>query len=175
MEFPPDWLVEPLDDFDLAVATLANSGDAIAIQLLAQLRPAGRILDNFRLAINSSEILDVELNLHHLLPVEVLKGYRLNFQYWPRDIGIRRNLTTSRWLDVPDLVATNNATVLDADGAGIPPREFRRLLDELPDNGPETCAIRWAVAVGEDGLLKLQVQSLPGDAASLNGKLLTKG
>jgi hypothetical protein len=175
MEFPPDWLVEPLDDFDLAVATLANSGDAIAIQLLAQLRPTGRVLDNFRLAINSSEILDVELNLHHLLPVEAVKGYRLNFQHWPRDIGIRRNLTTSGWLDVPDLVASNNATVHDADGAGIPSGEFRRLLDELPDNGPETCAIRWAVAVGEDGLLKLQVQSLPGDAASLNGKPLTKG
>jgi hypothetical protein len=124
MEFPPDWLVEPLDDFDLAVATLANSGDALAIQLLAQLRPTGRILDNFRLSINSSEILDVELNLYHLLPVEVLKGHRLSYQYWPSDIRIRRNLTTSGWLDVPDLVATNNATVLDADGAGIPPGEF---------------------------------------------------
>jgi hypothetical protein len=175
MDFPPDWLVEPLDDFDVAVATLANSGDTLAIQLLAQLRPTGRILDNFRLVINSPEILEVELNLQHLLPVEALRGHKESFQYWPRDIGIRRNLTTSGWQDVPDMVASNNATVLDADGAGIPPGEFRRLLDELPDNGPETCAIRWAVAVGEDGLLKLQVQSLPADAASLNGKPLTKG
>jgi hypothetical protein len=62
MDFPPDWLVEPLDDFDVAVATLANSGDALAIQLLAQLRPTGRILDNFRLVVNSTEILEVELN-----------------------------------------------------------------------------------------------------------------
>jgi hypothetical protein len=50
MDFPPDWLVEPLHDFDVAVATLANSGDPLAIQLLAQLRPTGRILDNFRLS-----------------------------------------------------------------------------------------------------------------------------
>ncbi len=120
-------------------------------------------------------IVKAPLNLQHFLPVEALRGHKLSFQYWPRDIGNRRNLTTSGWLDVPDMVASNNATVLDADGAGIPPGEFRRLLDELPDNWLETCAIRWAVAVGEDGFLKLQVQSLPADAASLNGKPLTKG
>ncbi len=120
----------------------------------------------------------MELNLQHLLPVEAMRGHKLSFQFWPRDIGIRRNLTTSGWQDVPNMVASNNATVHDADGAGVPPGEFRRLLDELLDelldNGPETCAIRWAVAVGEDGLLKLQVQSLPANAASLNDKPLTK-
>ncbi len=64
MEFPPDWNVEPYEDFNLAVATLANSDDAVAIELLAQLRPKGRILDNFRFAVNSQEILDVELDFH---------------------------------------------------------------------------------------------------------------
>ncbi len=39
MEFPPNQNVEPLDDFDEAVATLATSGNAVAIQLLAQLQP----------------------------------------------------------------------------------------------------------------------------------------
>ncbi len=175
MEFPPDWLVEPWDDFDTAVATLANSGNNLAIELLAQLRPTGRILDNFRLSVNGTEILEAELELNQLLPTPVLNGFKLRFQYWPRDIGIRRNLTTGGWLDVTDLIAANNATVLDPEGAGVPNNEFRRILEELPDNGPESCAIRWAVVVGEDGLLKLQLQALPSDAASLNGRPLTKG
>ncbi len=65
MEFPPDWGVEPLDDFDIAVATLVDSGDAVAIELLAQLRPTGRILDNFHFSVNGHEILNVELDSSH--------------------------------------------------------------------------------------------------------------
>ena len=175
MDFPPDWEVEVADDFDLAVATLATSGDAVAVELLAQLRPTGRILDNFRLAINGSRILEAELDLASMLPSNTFTGFKLKYQHWPRDVAIRRNMTTSCWIDVPDLIAANNATVLDPNGAGIPNNEFRRILDELPDDGPESCAIRWAVAVGEDSLLKLQIQSLPSDAASLNGRPITKG
>ncbi len=74
-----------------------------------------------------------------------------------------------------DLVATNNITILDREGSGIPASEMRQILDELPDEGPEAATIRWAVVVGEDGLLKLQLQSLPSDAATLNGRPLTKG
>jgi hypothetical protein len=48
MDFPPDWKVDDMEDFDIAVATLAESDDAVAVELLAQLRPNGRILDNFR-------------------------------------------------------------------------------------------------------------------------------
>ena len=175
MDFPPDWRVEPLDDFDVAVAWIASSNSSLAVELLAQLRPTGRILDNFRLAINGTKILDSELDMGQLLPVDSLQGYKLRYQYWPRDICIRRNLTSSVWLDVPDLVASNNASIEDPQGAGIPYSEFKKILDEIPDDGPESCAIRWAVVVGEDSLLKLQLQALPGDAASLNGRPLTKG
>ncbi len=82
---------------------------------------------------------------------------------------------SSSWQDVPSLVAANNTTVLDPTGAGVPSAEFHHILEELPDEGPEGCAIRWAVVVGEDGHLKLQLQSLPSDAPSLNGRPLTKG
>ena len=175
MDFPPDWSVASLEDFDLAVASLVASDNAVAVELLAQLRPSGRILDNFRFAVNGNQILDSELDLGQLLPADALRGYKLRYQYWPRDINIRRNMTTSSWADVTDLVAANNASVLDPEGAGIPYGEFRQLLDEIPDEGPETCSIRWAIVVGEDSFLKLQLQSLPGDASSLNGRPLTKG
>jgi hypothetical protein len=65
MEFPPDWQVEPWDDFDVAVASLATSGNDLAVELLAQLRPTGRILDNFRLSVNGSEILYAELEFNY--------------------------------------------------------------------------------------------------------------
>ncbi len=167
--------MESIDDFDVAVATLASSGDSVAIQLLSQLRSTRRILDNFRFSVNGPKILDVELDFHQILPADNMRGYKLRYQYWPRDINIRRNLTTSSWADVLDLVATNNVTILDSEGAGVPTGEIRRVLDELPDEGPEAAAIRWAIVVGEDGLLKLQLQTLPSVAATLNGRPITKG
>ena len=50
-------------------------------------------------------------------------------------------MTTSCWMDVPDLVGANNATILDPAGAGVPYSEFRKILDELPDEGQESCAL----------------------------------
>jgi hypothetical protein len=111
------------------------------VELLTKLRPNGRILDNFQLSVNGPQILDLELEFDHMLPVEPLKGFRLCYQYWLQDIAIRRSLTTSCLLDVSDLVESNNATVLDPSGAGILNAEFQRILSELPDEGPVACAI----------------------------------
>jgi hypothetical protein len=81
MDFPPDWRVDSMEDFDVAVATLTNSGEAVAVELLAQLRPNGWILDNFWIAVNGSQILDMELDFNNLLPSEPLRDYKLHYQY----------------------------------------------------------------------------------------------
>ncbi len=44
MWFLPDRNVDDLEDFGMAIASLVSSGDAV--ELLAQFRPTGRILDN---------------------------------------------------------------------------------------------------------------------------------
>jgi hypothetical protein len=46
MEFPPDWSVAEAVDFDVA---LPSGQGEITLELLAQLRNTGRILDGFRL------------------------------------------------------------------------------------------------------------------------------
>jgi hypothetical protein len=144
MEFPPDWDIRPQEDFELACTALATSGEPALVQLLAQLRPTGRILDNFRFSIGGSQILEAELDLGVMLPAEALHGYRLSFQYWPRDITIRRNMMSSTWQDVRNLVASNNATVLDPNGAGVlvqsSSRSWRssrtRVRKAAPSGGP---------------------------------------
>jgi hypothetical protein len=60
--------------------------------------------------------------------------------------------------------------VLDPHGAGIPAGSFMRMLDDLADDGPESYSLRWAVIIGEDRGMCLQLQSLPCDAISLSGK-----
>ncbi len=73
---------------------------------------------------------------------------------------IRCNMTSSTWIDVPALVAAHNAFVLDPLDAGVPSADFSRLIEEIPDNGPETCTIWWAVVIGEEGRLNIQLQTL---------------
>jgi hypothetical protein len=78
-------------------------------------------------------------------------------------------------VDVPALVCANEAQVLDPQGAGISPGNFMKMLEDLPEDGPESCSLRWAATAGEDGGMRLQLQSLPCDAVSLSGKPATKG
>jgi hypothetical protein len=175
MEFPPSWEVNPLEDYETALPLVSSSTMAYTMGLMAQLRPSGRILDGFRVALDGSAALSKELDLGVILLVSNLKNWRLSLQYWPRDIQIRRNMLTSAWIDVPALICSNESQVLDDKGSGIPPAEFMEILDNLPEDGPESCSVRWAVVIGEDSLMRLQLQSLPCDAVSLSGRPATKG
>jgi hypothetical protein len=90
-------------------------------------------------------------------------------QYWPRDIKIRTNLTSSAWIDLADTISAKEGTVTDELGAEIPGREVLRMMEELQDE-PRCAAYRWVVAAGEDYRMKLQLQSLPGPAVLITGK-----
>jgi hypothetical protein len=79
-------------------------------------------------------------------------------------------MTTSTWTSVTDSVASNDADILDDSGAGVSPAAFARILDELPGTGPTNASTRWAVVIGADGLLKLQLQGLPLVASYLNNR-----
>jgi hypothetical protein len=82
---------------------------------------------------------------------------------------LRTNMTTSAWIDLANTIAAKDRAVIDDNGAEIPGREVLRFLDGLRDD-PKNAAYRWVVAVGEDNLMKLQLQSLPGPAVLNSGK-----
>ena len=162
MEFPADWTVLPKDNFDLAVPRIEG---ILTMELMAELRPSGRVLDAFRIA---------ETSLYDILPLDTFKGWRFKADFRPEDIVIRRNLTTSAWMDGPALVMRSEASLLDDSGSGIPAAEFLRYLADL-DESPDSFAFRWAATAGEDGRMKLQLQSLPASAVFITGKPLLKG
>ena len=175
MEFPPSWRIDPLTEYEVALPEVTASTAAYTMELMAQLRPSGRILDGFRVALDGALPLQREVDMATIIPSATFRGYRLQLQYWTRDINIRRNTLTTAWQDVPELVAANDTVVLDATGAGVSPGEFQRLLQASDEEDPDSAAIRWAIIVGEDGNPRLQLQSLPCDAATLAGKPFFKG
>ena len=171
MEFPADWTVLPKDNFDLAVPRIEG---ILTMELMAELRPSGRVLDAFRIAVGGTRLLSVETSLYDILPLDTFKGWRFKADFRPEDIVIRRNLTTSAWMDGPALVMRREASLLDDSGSGIPAAEFLRYLADL-DESPDAFAFRWAATAGEDGRMKLQLQSLPASAVFITGKPLLKG
>jgi hypothetical protein len=166
MEFLPTWQVFLDDDFEAATPQVEGMA---TMELMAQVRHTGRMLGNFRIALGGEARLKVDVDLGALLPRDAFRGWRYRTQYWLRDIKIRTNMTSSAWIDLADAIAAKDGSIFDEEGAEIPGREVLKMMEDLADD-PRNAAYCWVVAVGEDNLMKLQLQSLPGPAVLITGK-----
>jgi hypothetical protein len=99
MEFPAMWVVVNITDYDTAMPAVPGE---FVVELLAQLRNTGRILDGFRFTLDSTKALEAYMNLDKILPVSELKGLQALIQCWPRDVKIRRNMLSSSWTSITD-------------------------------------------------------------------------
>ena len=138
-------------------------------ELFAETRDNGRILDNTRCVLGGTDILEAEISLAKMFEDPVLRSYKMHIQRWPRDVDLKKGLLSGLWNDLKTVVSARDASVMDNTGSGIPAREFLEVLEGAED-GHESAAIRWAVALGDDERLVLQLQGLPATAALLNGK-----
>ncbi len=158
-----DWSVSEAAEFDIASPSTPG---AVYVELFAQLRNTGCILDGFRFAIDGASPLEINVDLFQLIPVDDCRNLRFFQQFWPRDVMLRRNMVSSTWTSLTDTVSSNNADVLD----DFSPAAFLRILGQLPSSGPVNASTRWAIVIGADGLLKLQLQALPLVASCLNNR-----
>ena len=168
MDFPPDWEVFPAEDFTTAVPRNAGS---CGMELLAQIRPNGRILDHFRVSLGGSNILNISVPLPSLLLGTPDSGLILKYAVWPRDIEIKRNMTTSQWLDITELLASKKAAIHDSEGSML---AHAAVLADISSLGSSS-SIRFATVVGEDHLMQLHLQCLPASAKQLMGKPTLRG
>jgi hypothetical protein len=152
---------------EFSSAAPRNPGE-LGVEVLAQIRPNGRVLDHFRVTLGGSKILEVDVSLAKVLAGDETKSWRLRFQVWPKDLEIRRNMTTTIWLDVHDLVAANEAQVFEGENLLAPNVAAR----ELKEKG---IAYMFATMVGADERLMLQLQMLPASAATLMGRPTFRG
>ncbi len=171
MEFPPTWRFIDAEEFESATPTL---GDLCAA-LYLQARPNGRMLDHFRIGVGGNNILDVDVSCNKLFPSPNLNNWHLKKQYWPRDINIRRNATTSKWEDIRDMLAARDATIEDGDGTEVEVEDALHVLDTLPETMQKSASTRWAIVVDDDNNLRLDLQGLPASKDYIDGKPLLKG
>ncbi len=127
-------------------------------------------MDHFRIAVGGSSLLEVNKPLSSIIPAVALDRYKLKYQFWARDIAIRRNMTTGKWLDVTTIIESNMATLTDPSGNEVAQDVVLEELEAVEDGQIRDAAIRYAVVIGPDQRMALEVQSLPASANVLNGK-----
>ena len=176
MEFPPaDWPCLNIEDFELAVPR--NPG-VLGIEIMTQARVNGRIIDHFRVALGGSDILRVRFSTRSVFLITDAPAVQLGYEVWPRDINIRRNMSTSEWLDVSTLLASRDISVITEGPEGVGEPVDNEALLAAMEGQPRaqvSASIRWAVCAGIDGRMELVLQSFPATAAILSGKPAFRG
>jgi hypothetical protein len=169
MEFPPPrWDAFPMDDFETALPRA--TGD-LGMELMMMTRPNGRMLDHYRVSLGGSKILDITFPMSTLLNLPAAAKWRFRHQIWPKDVELRRNMTTSLWTDLSTLLTSNDAFIMDESDEPIPTEQ---VLDEMKKEGA-SASFRFAVVVGEDHSMRLQLQGLPAAATVLMAKPALRG
>ncbi len=174
MEFPlKRWEINIFDGDDFEAAEARDPGH-LGMELLAQVRPNGRIQDHFRIVLGGRQPLNVKTSFGLLYGSSKYKSYMLQMQSWPRDVTIRRNSATSNWKDVHDLLSERNAAVTDPDGATIPTDEIMKVMTEeiIPAGG--AASVRWAVVIGDDKTMRLDLTTLPATEATIAARPVLK-
>ena len=171
---PPEWDLFPAENFELAGPR--DPGD-LGVEVMAQAQNNGRLLDHFRVTLGGSTMLEAQFKLKTLMNHERLPNWELSYQLWPRDIKIRRNMTSTDWVDVRDLVSSRDVSIRDLDsGSEVEHAEYLAALDALGSAKTKvSCALRWGVCAGPDQKAYLHLQGLPAAYETFSGKLIMKG
>lgn len=165
-----DWNIFEADDFELAEAR--DPGN-LGAELLAQVRPNGRIQDHYRVVLGGRQPLTMTTNFSNIFREAKYGDYKLRMQFWPRDLAIRRNATTTAWKGVYEMLAERNAIVTDKDDTTVPAEEVLRAMD-AEKTLAEAASVRWGVVIGDDKRLRLDLVTLPASETTINGRPILK-
>ena len=150
------------------------------MELRAQVRPNGQIMDHFRLAVGGTQLLENSFVTGELYANQAILDMTLKWDVWPRDVKICRNMSTSEWFDLTELIRSNDTRVVEnrdpAPGGSAEPvvdhnAQLLAFLDNPPERSKCGASVRWAVGIGPGNHLELDLQGLPASAAVLNRKL----
>jgi len=173
MEFPPEnWDLFKAEEFETAIAR--SPGD-VGVELMVQARPNGRVVDHWRLVTGGVRILDAKVKMAHMMVAAAgLPAWSISLQKWPADIELRRNMTTSNWTDLTDMLTSNEVTVANGEGEPVANEVVVEALAGLPNKAGNSASLRWAVQVNPAGKLELNLQCLPAPLHCLSKPLFKR-
>jgi hypothetical protein len=169
MEFPPTgWEIFEAKLFESAAPRIA--GDLV-MDMMVQVRPNGRCLDHWRIGIGGSKILEADFRLTDICRSTRVSPFKLKFQSWPRDVKLRRNMTTSKWYDGMAMIAQREAAIYkQAEEQPSSVEDFLAVMEGEEDISKKAFAVRFGIGIAADKSLNLEMQGLPASEDTLTSK-----
>jgi hypothetical protein len=168
--FPFDWQIFPSSDFNsMELAVTQDTGLGARPYLL--LNPDGSAAGNFRIAFSGTTLFGKVTPITQLIPEIPENLSTLHISYFSRGAGAEPpvNALSTPWTDLEDLLRQNLATTTDGAGNTVPDMELLAFLACQPaDKTGLGASFRWAIGVGQDKLLRLEMQALPARARYLS-------
>jgi hypothetical protein len=171
MEFPGRWDVFPMEEYASAIA---RSPCKAGMEIMAQARANGRLVDHFRVTVNGSEVLHVDFPISALFTVADLPNWKVQWEVWPRDVPIRRNMCSSGWHDLYAGILSKEILIFDEKGP-VPKDKIESFFQQGKGKMVLHAAYRWAVVIGEDQRMMLGLYGLPASITTLEGNPIFKG
>jgi len=171
MEFPGRWDVFAMEEY--AVATARSPGEA-GMEVMAQARANGRIIDHFKVCLNGSKLLSVNFPFGSLFSTVDVPDWRAQFDIWPRDIIIRRNMSSSNWTDFYNGILSNEVMIFDSKGP-VPKEKIEEFFSQGKNKLVLHASIRWAVGIDEDQKMMVSLKGLCASITTLESNPIFKG
>jgi hypothetical protein len=156
MEFPPaEYDVFDAREFENARAR--GAGDYV-MEVMLQMRPNGRCLDHFRVALTGT-VLETQVKATNVFRAPILAKYRLTFQAWPRDLRIRRNMTSTEWTDVYTAISANEVFVsMEETGESAPTEEIKAVFEGIKESFNKSAATTLQIWVSSVSNIRLHIE-----------------
>jgi hypothetical protein len=114
------------------------------------------MLDHFRATMGGSRILDISFQMANIINLPAANSWKFKMQTWLRDVVLRRNMTTSDWVNVDAIIAAKDGCVMTVEESMKTLVPHAEVLASLQEAGV-AAAMRFAVVVGGDQRLWLML------------------
>jgi hypothetical protein len=131
-------------------------------------RPASGKEGQFRLVLGGSEHINVRFPAIAILPIPEMEKFEIAGQFKPgTQISIQQNSSCSKWLDLTELVLSNDLDVADNRGEDAHEDFLEAVAAAQTTLESVGLSCRWMVAATKDSTLELLLQALPTRASVL--------
>jgi hypothetical protein len=129
----------------------------------------GRLIDLFKVTLNGSEVLNVNFRFSSLFILRTCPtGGPNGTSAWPRDIPIRRNMSSSGWFDLYNGILSNEVFIFDEKGP-VPKDKIEEFFRQGKGKMILHATYRRAVVISDDQKMILGVYAHPASLTHLDG------
>ncbi len=148
--FPPSsWEIWPLADMD-KMAAIPREGSQFSMQPLLAVAPADGIEGTYKFLLAGINHVTMKVPVRRILPDPSFSGMSIEMQLeLGTQITLGKNSTCTAWVDVVELVQSNDADVVDSAGLSIADEFLQAIRDYRAAKPEKNAGIswRWALSV----------------------------